>query len=99
MADTSQQLVTELHEIHTFLREVHSKEQWSNHPVKVTAISFAKGVAYGMGIIAAAAIVAPFVLWFLRSVAWPPLISTIVTDVIHQMEQASPRVQPAVDGL
>ena len=100
MADpSSQKLAGEVRKIHTFLREVHAAEQWSHHPVKVTVLSFVKGIAYGLGALTAAAIVAPFVVWFLQSVAWPPVIANFVTDVIHQMEQVSPRGQPTVDGL
>lgn len=98
MADTSQQLVTELHEIHSFLREVHSSEQWTRHPVKVTVLSFVKGIAYGLGALAAAAIVAPLILWFLRSISWVPQFAPVTNNVIRQMEQASPLAQPAAGG-
>ena len=100
MADSSSpKLAAEVRKIHTFLREVHSAEQWSHHPVKVTVLSFVKGIAYCLGALTAAAIVVPFVVWFLQSVAWPPVIADFVTDVIRQMEPVSLPARPTVDGL
>ncbi|MDD5055852.1 MAG: DUF5665 domain-containing protein [Candidatus Peribacteraceae bacterium] len=100
MADSSSlKLAAEVRKIYTFLREVHTAEQLSHHPVKVTVLSFVKGIAYGLGALTAAAIVTPFIVWFLQSVAWPPVIADFVTDVIHQMGPVSPRGQPTVDGL
>ena len=92
-------LISEVRSLRAFLQDVHAREQWSNHPVKVTAISFIKGIAYGLGAIAAVAIVAPIVLWFLQAVSWPPIIAGFVTQITRQMEQASPRVPPWAGGL
>ncbi len=55
-----------------------------------TAYSLLKGVAYGLGALLAVAIVAPFFLWFMSSIAWPPIIANFVNQVIDHVQQARP---------
>lgn len=49
--------------------------------------SFIKGIAYGLGALVAVAIVTPFVVWFLGSIAWPPIVAGFVSNVISQIQQ------------
>lgn len=61
-----------------------------NHQVRRTlALSFLRGTASALGAIAAFVIVIPLVVWALRSVEWPPIISGLVTKVLTQIEQTN----------
>lgn len=94
----STELAHEVRSLHAFLRDAKSEQDWHRHPLRVMFLSFSKGIAYGLGAIAAVAIVAPIVLWFLQAVSWPPIIANIVTQVIHQMERANPPGQQVPGG-
>ncbi|MBP9773780.1 MAG: hypothetical protein KBD00_04075 [Candidatus Peribacteraceae bacterium] len=60
--------------------------------------SFLAGVMSASGALVVVAIVIPFVLVFLQSIQWPPLVAQFVTQVIFQIEQAGRRPLPVSDG-
>lgn len=58
------------------------------HPGKHLFYTFFKAIVYGLGLLAAAAIVVPFMLAMLRGIEWVPLIGDFVTDIANRVEEA-----------
>lgn len=56
---------------------------------KELGLTFTKGIAYGLGMITAFAIVVPFLAWFLRTFDWVPFISDIAIEVAERMQDAN----------
>ena len=67
----------------------------TNQTRRALALSFLKGVVSALGAIAAVVIVMPLIVWALRSVQWPPLLSGFVTQIIDQIEQSNRQSPPA----
>ncbi|MDD4319419.1 MAG: DUF5665 domain-containing protein [Candidatus Peribacteraceae bacterium] len=57
-------------------------------PGRNLIFSFLRGIASGLGVLVAVAIIVPLLVTFLRSVNWVPIIGNFVNDVAEQMEQA-----------
>ncbi len=53
------------------------------------ALAFLKGTVTTLGALATVVIIMPVVLWFLRSVHWPPIVEGVVSNIIHQIEQSN----------
>lgn len=69
-----------------------------NQTRRALAVSFLKGTTSALGAIAAVVIVLPMIVWTLRTVEWPPLISGFITQILTQIEQTNPQViQGAAD--
>lgn len=62
------------------------------------ALSFLKGVLSTLGALAVLVIVTPLVVWFLRSIQWPPIIENIVAKAILQIEQVNRQSPPGAVG-
>lgn len=60
--------------------------------------SFVGGIMYAIGALVVVAIVIPFVVSFLQSIPWPPLVADFVTKVISQMEPTGSRPPVSSDG-
>lgn len=84
---TEREIVQSIHALKESLDERNSYERfWIS-----SAHSFTRGVFYGLGALAAVAIVMPFVVWFLTSIAWPPIVAGFVTRVIDQIDRVERR--------
>lgn len=57
------------------------------HPGKSLGWHFARGMAYGLGMITAVAIVIPVIIFILSQIQWVPLLGDFLTDVVTRMEQ------------
>ena len=72
---------------------IHSVETLKrlNQARRQLSLSFLSGVVYALGAMVAVVIVIPLVLFALQSVSWPPIISDIVSTIIHQIELSNPQ--------
>lgn len=61
------------------------------HPGKHLFFTFLKGIVSGLGVIVAAAIVIPLVLWMLRGIQWVPLLGDFVERVAEHIQDARTR--------
>jgi len=71
-------------------KEVHALPEHYSYlfnPMKNVWLMFLKGIAYGLGILVAVAIVVPLTIAMLRSIEWVPLIGDFLTDITQSMEE------------
>jgi hypothetical protein len=50
---------------------------------------FIRGIIYGLGVVAAFAIVAPLIIIILQSIEWVPLIGDFVHEITEQVKGAT----------
>jgi hypothetical protein len=84
-------LAGELKQLREIAENIPRKFDLFFHPGKHLFFTFLKGVASGLGVIAAVAIVVPIVVAMLRGVQWIPVIGNFVNQIAEQMEQARGR--------
>lgn len=61
----------------------------------VLSLAFLRGVFSAVGAMIAVAIVIPMIVFALRSIQWPEIISGFISTIVSQMEQTSPRESQA----
>ncbi len=79
-------LTSDMTQLRKEIALVRSEYHKHNHVRRMLALSFLQGTASAIGAIAAFVIVIPLVVWALRTVEWPPIISGLVTNVLTQIE-------------
>ncbi len=86
-----QKLAQSLDALNATIRELPEEYGYAFHPAKNLLFTYLKGIITGLGVLTAAAIVVPVVIWFLREVQWVPLVGDFVSEVATRMEEAGRR--------
>ncbi len=80
-----------LKKIQIGLEELPEQFQNAFRPGRQLLFNYAKGIASGLGVITAFAIIIPLIVWFLQRIQWVPLIGDFVSQVAVQVEEARRR--------
>ncbi len=80
-----------LKKIQIGLEELPEQFQNAFRPGRQLFFSYLKGIASGLGVITAFAIIIPLLLWFLQRIQWIPLLGDFVSQVAVQVEEARRR--------
>ena len=59
-------------------------------PHRYVWLGFLRGIAYGLGILVALAIVVPVIITLLSTIEWVPLVGDFVSEIIRRIEAAKP---------
>ncbi len=90
-------LPSEMADLREAIAEIRLDYRRNNQTRRSLALSFLKGTTSALGAIAAVVIVLPVIVWALRLVEWPPIVSGFVNNVIHQIEASRQSPPAAVD--
>ena len=90
-ASSERDLKRSLDELTKTIQRIPAEHDLFFHPGKHLFFVFLKGIVSGLGVLAAAAIAVPFILWMMKGVAWVPLIGDFVSDIATQVEDARSR--------
>lgn len=91
-------LVAEVVALKEVLMSVDQSYRRTHQARRSLALSFLQGTASALGAIATVVIVMPALVWTLRSVEWPPIVSGFIAKVINQIEQSNRPSPPKADG-
>lgn len=87
-ASSERELKRSLDDLTKTIQRIPAEHELFFHPGKHLFFTFLKGIVSGLGVLAAAAIAVPFILWMMKEIAWVPLIGDFVSDVAERVEQA-----------
>jgi hypothetical protein len=87
-SSNDQSLTRSLDSLNATIKTLPEEYGYAFHPGKNLFFSYLKGIVTGLGVLTAAAIVVPIIIWFLRGIQWVPLVGQFVNEVATQMEEA-----------
>ena len=85
------ELKDSLDELHETMLLLPDQYKWVFRPGRHLWFSFAKGIAYGLGLLAAVAIVVPLCVALLREINWVPIVGDFVAEVAERIERVNSR--------
>lgn len=87
----NEDVVSSIHHLEKTVKQFLEEYKLMSHPWKSFFIALARGVAYGLGILLATAIVVPIIVYSLRSINWVPLVGDFVMDIAERVEEVQRR--------
>ena len=87
LANKKRALIFALTSLEHDVEQIPKEFEYVIYPGKHLALTYLRGIVYGLGAITAVVIVIPLLVWMLQQIHWVPIIGDFVDKILVRVEQ------------